>query len=194
MRGGVKRWVAVVFLIGATMGGATEPASAPPEPSWRGAVLLDQWRRDFPRSPALDVPSPITPDDEVQRVTLKEAIGIALENNPGIAARRLEPARFDTNVLEAQSSFDPLLGSELNYSRSVTPNPSSLSSTPTNIVEDRYANSHLSKLLRTGTQLQLDFLNDRLDQNASYISLRPQYHPELRFSIVQPLLRDFGWD
>src|SRR5262249_50198504 len=159
MRGGVKRLVGVVLLVAATMGGATEPAPGPPEPSWRGSVLPDQWRRDFPRSPALDVPSPITHDEEVQRVTLKEAIAIGLENNPGIAARRLEPARFDTNVLQPQSEFDPTLGSELNYSRSVTPNPSSLSSAPTNVIEDRYANAHLYKLFRSGTQLNLDFLN-----------------------------------
>jgi outer membrane protein TolC len=193
MRGCVTRLVVVTLLAGATAGRATEPAPAPSEPSWRGAVLLDQWR-GIPRSSALDVPSPVTRDEDVQRVTLKEAIAIALENNPGIAARRLEPARFDTNVLAAQSEFDPTLGSELNYSRSVTPNASSLSSVGTNVVEDRYVNAHLAKLFRSGTQLQLDFLNDRLDQNASYISLRPQYRPELRFSIVQPLLRDFGWD
>ena len=187
-------WTAAVVALGWAMAArATEPGSPPTEPSWRGAVWTDQWR-DIPRSPALDVPSPITRDDDVQRVTLREAIAIALENNPGIAARRLEPGRFDAGVLQAQSAFDPLLASELSYARGVTPNASALSNVPTNIIEDRYVNSHLSKLFRSGTQLQLDFLNDRLDQNASYISLRPQYRPELRFSLVQPLLRDFGWD
>jgi outer membrane protein TolC len=156
-------------------------------------VLLDQWR-PIPHNPALDVPSPITQDDEVQRVTLKEAIGIALENNPGIAARRLEPARIGTNVLAAQAQFDPTLGADLSYAKTTTPNANGLNSTATSVVDDRYANFHLSKLLRTGTQLQTNFLNDRLDNNASYVSLRPEYHPELGFSIVQPLLRDFGWD
>jgi outer membrane protein TolC len=193
MRGGVQRLVVGILVAVATTSGAAEPAAAPRGPSWRGAVWLDQWR-GIPHDTALDVPTPITRDEDVQRVTLREAIAIALENNPGIAARRLEPARFDTNVLAAQSEFDPTLGSELSYSRAVTPNASSLSSVQTNVVEDRYANFHLAKLFRSGTQLQLDFLNDRLDQNASYISLRPEYRPELRFSLVQPLLRDFGWD
>jgi outer membrane protein TolC len=127
-------------------------------------------------------------------VTLKEAIAIALENNPGIAARRLEPARIGTNVLGAQSEFDPSLGTDLNYSKTTTPNANGLNTTETSVVDDRYANFHLGKLLRSGAQLQGNFLNDRLDNNASFVSLRPQYHPELGFSIVQPLLRDFGWD
>ncbi len=192
MRGRLGRWTATALVVcSVTSGRAKEPTTT--KPSWRGAVWLDQWR-PIPRSPALDVPSPITKDEEVQRVTLKEAIAIALENNPGIAARRLEPGRIDTTVLQAQSEFDPTLSGELSYSRSVTPNASSLSSTSTSVIEDRYVNGHLAKLFRTGTQLQFDFLNDRLDNNASYVSLRPEYKPELRFSLVQPLLRDFGWD
>jgi len=182
-----------VCVLGIAWGAhATEPGT-PSEPSWRGAVWLDQWR-PIPRSSALDVPSPVTRDEEVQRVTLKEAIGLALENNPGIAARRLEPARIGTNVLAAQAQFDPTLGGDLNYSKATTPNANGLNSTSTSVVDDRYANFHLSKLLRTGAQFQTNFLNDRLDNNASFVSLRPQYHPELGFSVVQPLLRDFGWD
>jgi outer membrane protein len=172
---------------------ASEPGAAPKGPSWRGAVWLDQWR-PIERSRALDVPSPITRDEEVQRVTLKETIAIALENNPGIAARRLEPARFDTNVLEAQSAFDPVLSGELDYLKSTTPNASFLTGRFTSVVEQRNADVHLSKLLRSSTRVSVDFLNERLDNNATFFALRPQYQPELRLSVVQPLLRDMGWD
>jgi outer membrane protein TolC len=169
------------------------PSAPPKSPSWRGAVLLDQWR-PIDRSRALDVPSPITRDEAVQRVTLKEAIAMALENNPSIAARRLEPARVDTTVLETQSSFDPTLGGEIDYRKSITPNASFLTGTTRNVVEQRTADVHLSKLFRSSTRVTTDFLNERLDNNATYFSLRPQYSPELRLSVVQPLLRDFGWD
>jgi HAE1 family hydrophobic/amphiphilic exporter-1 len=171
-----------------------EPAPAPPGPSWRGAVLPDQWKKSIPRSKALDVPQPPTRDEDIQRVTLKETIAIALENNPGIAARRLDPARFGANILGAQSIFDPALGLEAAYNRTVTPNASVLSSLQTSVIEDRYVNGTLQKLFRSGTQLSIASNNDRLDNNASYISLRPQYQPQLNLSVVQPLLRDFGWD
>ena len=89
----VRGWTGITSLLlgSALVVGATEPAEAPKGPLWRGSVLLDQWR-SIPPSSALEVPSPVTKDEEIQRVTLKEAIAIALENNPGIAARRLEPA------------------------------------------------------------------------------------------------------
>ncbi len=199
MRARAGRLAGLLWLGCITAAYAQEPgvnATAPTvesRRSWRGAGWLDQWR-PIERSAALDVPAPLTHDDEVQRVTLKETIAIALENNPGFAARRLEPARQETRVLEAQSSFDPLLTGELDYSKSITPNASFLTRTTRNVVESRDANLHLSKLFRTGTQVTTDFLNDRLDNNATYLSLRPQYSPELRLSVVQPLLRDLGWD
>src|SRR4030095_514099 len=79
---------------------ATEPGAAQKGPSWRGGVWLDPWR-PIERRPGLAAPSPTTKDDEVHGVTRKEPIDIALETNPGIAARRLEPARLETSVLEA---------------------------------------------------------------------------------------------
>src|SRR6185503_9460316 len=69
-----------------------------------------------------------------------------------------------------------------------------LAATDTLVVDDRFANLHLLKRLRTSTQLQVDFLNERLDNNASFNQLRPAYRPEVVFSVVQPLLRNFGWD
>ena len=173
---------------------ASEPPAAPPEPAWRGAVLPEQWRPGVAESAAVRVPTPITRDEAVERVTLKEAIGLALQNNPGIAAQRLEPTRQAEGILQAQAQYDPSLSGELDYSRAVTPNASVLGGTLTSVVEDRYANLHLFKLLRSGTQIMIDSLNDRFDSNSRFIQLRPQYKPQLNFSLVQPLLQSFGWD
>ncbi len=189
----VGRLLVVGVLAASAAARATEPGAPPPGPSWRGAAWPEQWRA-IPSSPALDVPRPISRDEEVQRVTLKETIALALENNPRIAGRRLEPARIGTTVLEAQSVFDPTLGGELRYSRSVTPNASQLSGTATSVVDDRLATANVSKLFRTSTQLAIDFDHERLDNNARFFQLRPQYQGQLGLSVVQPLLRDFGWD
>jgi outer membrane protein TolC len=194
MRARAGRLMVVVgVLVVAAGAGAAEPGPAPPGPSWRGAVWPQQWR-GVPSSPALDVPHPVTRDEEVQRVTLKETIALALENNPRIAARRLEPARAGTSVLEAQSAFDPILGGQLDYSRSVTPNANQLSATETSVVEDRTVGASVSKLLRSSTRVEVDFDHERLDNNARFFQLRPQYDASLSLNIVQPLLRDFGWD
>jgi outer membrane protein TolC len=183
----------MVALVMATPVGAEAPTPAPPTP-YRFSVLSEQWQTQLEANPALATPATITRDDEIQNVTLKETIAIALENNPRIAARRLEPTRVQQDVLEAQGQFDPVADSQILYSKVVTPNPNGLSGVATSIISTRTIDAGIRKLFRTGTNLRLDFTNERLDNNARFYQLRPQYTPETGFSIVQPLLRDFGWD
>ena len=161
---------------------------------WRGSMLGEQWRRDIPESPAVRVPLPITRDETVARVSLKEAIALALENNPGIEARRLEPVRQKQLILQAQGQYDPALAADILSRQTETPNASVLAGTPTLNIDDRTANLHLLKTLRPGTAVTVDFLNERLDNNARFNQLRPEYTPSLGFSLVQPLLQNFGWD
>lgn len=172
--------------------GAADVAREPH--TWWGAKELPrQWRPREPESDAVRTP-PLTRDEQVEHVSLKEAIAIALENNPGIAARRLEPALQEAGILGAQAQYDPTLAAEVLQSHSRTPNQSVLAARDTLVVDDRVANLHLLKRLRTSTELQIDFLNERFDNNAGFNQLRPAYQPALNFSVVQPLLRNFGWD
>ena len=189
------RSVFALFL--STIVATTALSESPPrgvDTPWRGAMLPEQWRPTIPESEALRIPSPITRDDKVDSVTLKEAIALALVNNPGIAAQRLEPTRQGESVLRAQSTFDTTFAAEATQSHSTTPNASSLAGTRTLNIDDRTANFHLFKTFRTSTFATIDFLNERLDNNARFNQLRPQYRPSLNLSLVQPLLRNFGWD
>src|SRR4029453_7503560 len=101
--------------------GGVEPPPPPPSPN-RFSVLPEQWQRDIPPSEALDIPRPVPRAGETQRVTLREAIGFALENTPGIAAKRLEPVRVGEDVLEAQAQYDPIASGLAQYTQSITPN------------------------------------------------------------------------
>jgi outer membrane protein TolC len=183
-------------LLGAVSAAGAGDLSPPPLPEapFRFSVLMEQWRSLPAPSEALRHPGAITRDDTIAHVTLQEAIAIALENNPGIAASRLEPTRVSADVLSAQAKFDPLLGGEFSWAYINEPNANTLAGTLTTISRERQYDASLAKLFRSGTQLRVDFLNDRTTSNASFIQLSPQYTPELRFSVVQPLLRDFGWD
>src|SRR5207249_11757234 len=55
-------------------------------------------------------------------------------------------------------------------------------------------NSHCFDSIHTATTETVDFLNDRLDTNPRFQQLRPEYQAALNLSLVQPLLRNFGWD
>jgi len=184
-----------VLLGGAFVARATDPSPPPlPEAPFRFSVLMDQWRALPDPSAAVRFPGGITRDDTIEHVTLKETIALALENNPGVAASRLEPTRVSADVLGTQAQFDPILGGETSRSEAEIPNASSLAATTTTVTRERQYDVYLTKLFRTGTQFRVDFLNDEFSSNARFVQLSPEYSPELRFSLVQPLLRDFGWD
>ena len=193
MLGGRAFVALMAVVLAARLGRAAEPHGAG-RTLWGSTQLRQQWTPGVPRSSALAIPAQITRDDTVQPASLKETIALALENNPGIAARRLEPGRQEAGILVADAVFDPTLAGEVEQQHSITPNANSLAGTTTSVVDDRFANFHLLKTFRTGTLATVDFLNDRLDNNARFINLRPQYTTQLNFSVVQPLLRNFGWD
>src|SRR5262245_27989270 len=125
--------VALSMLLGAPfVAHATDPSPPPlPEAPYRFSVLMDQWRALPQPSAAIRHPGGITRDDVIEHVTLTETIAIALENNPGIAADRLEPTRVSADVLGAQAQFDPILGGETSRSEAEIPNASSLAATTT---------------------------------------------------------------
>jgi outer membrane protein TolC len=190
------RVLVLVLLLAAPSAARADDVSPPPLPEapFRFSVLMEQWRPEPLPSEALRHPTGITRDDMTEHVTLKEAIAIALENNPGIAANRLEPTRVSADVLNAQSQFDPVLGGEFGWAEAHIPNASTLTGVDTTVERERFYDVSLAKMFRSGTQFRTDFLNPRTTSNASFVQLSPQYAPELRFSVIQPLLRDFGWD
>jgi outer membrane protein TolC len=192
------RWVAgglALVLTSVPMTWATDPSPPPlPDAPLPTSVLADQWQRSLTLSEALRLPRRVTRDDVVEHVALKETIALALENNPGIAARRLEPTLFLADVLGSEAQYDPALSGEAVWARDETPNASALAGTDTTITRNRDVNVRLGKLFRTSTQANIEFLTDRLDTNLGFQQLSPQYSPELNFSVIQPLLRDFGWD
>src|SRR5688572_16789695 len=99
--------VALAMLLGGVSAvRAADPSPPPlPEAPFRFSVLMDQWRALPEPSAMVRYPGGITRDDTVAHVTLTEAIAIALENNPGIAASRLEPTRVSADVLGTQGPF-----------------------------------------------------------------------------------------
>lgn len=190
--------VALLLLVLGSAARAQTAETIDPLPDAPGPVDLlgDQWRLSLPPSDATRRIRAITRDDTIQPVSLKETIAIALEHNPGIAARRLDPTLATADVLAAQSKFDPALDGGASWARWDTPNANALAGAGTSAIVDRTREIDVGvgKLLRSGASARVDFLTDREATNAAFATLSPAYSPELRFSLVQPLLRDFGLD
>src|SRR5262245_36267071 len=209
--------VAVMFVIATLAGHAVadepaggQPAAAPAENG--GTAIIDtetsaRREAEFERTPylpqvfahqwlyhpdAITTPEASGDDNDPARLTVAEAVHQALLHNPGVAAQRLTPLRQRQDVNSAEAIFDPILTGAVNKDRRKSPNSSALSGVLVNVNEDFNANMGFKKTLRTGGDFNIDFTNNKLVSNARFQGLVPQYHPELVFSLNQPLLRNFG--
>jgi outer membrane protein TolC len=137
-----------------------------------------------------------TQDKEARRITLKEAIYVALRNNPSVEAAALDPlASFET-IKQANGTFDPNLTAESDMIKNVTPTTSILQTGGADAYVQKYDdwNFGLNKVsaLTNGT-FGVTFDNQRALSNSFFSSINPAYTPTLNVSVSQPLLQSFGW-
>jgi outer membrane protein TolC len=197
-----------------SVGGQTAPELPPP------TVNVHSYDADqFERNPILSLPEVFvhqntpgtqippealisqpyigTADRSTRLLTLKQAIYVAIRNNPALASTQLDPIAATEAVNQANGAFDPDLTSQLDVSKSVAP----VSSVFEVLQGDAYTqkfydwNFGISKVsaLTNGT-LSVNFDNNRTLTNSAFSSVDPSYAPNINLSLVQPLLRNFGWD
>ena len=136
-------------------------------------------------------------DNYARKITLKQAIYIAIRNNPALKASELDPIASTEGVREANAAFDPDLTSQLDVLKNVTPTSSALQAPGSDAFTQKNYDWDfgVSKVLSTtnGT-LGLTFDNNRAYNNSQFTSVNPAYQPTVELSLSQPLLRNFGWD
>ncbi|MGH7859167.1 MAG: TolC family protein [Candidatus Binatia bacterium] len=187
--------LSALVALAAVAGAADEPAPSEEVtiPSLREG-LYRQWTLE-PVEPEPESPEHLrSRDSSVERLSLREAVAIALENNPGIAVERLGPRFARADVERVLGAFDPELRAYGEWRRNVAPTGSALAGALTLRERENVFGAALEKLVRSGATVTLAFDSNELDTNSGFIGLRPQYRPELRLSISQPLLKNFGRD
>lgn len=131
-------------------------------------------------------------------ITLEESIALALENNTGLRIQRLSPIAATARVRQAYAQFDPQIFGDANTQRSVQP-VGTINAFTNDDAPDIFNavvnwNVGARKRLLTGGVLTGEWTNQRLRSDANFINLlQPAYDTTLGLSLVQPLLRDFGW-
>jgi outer membrane protein len=135
-------------------------------------------------------------DSNARGLTLKEAIYIALQNNPSLKATELDPVASMETVREANGTFDPNLTAQGDIEKSVVPVTSALQTGgSTSFVQKFYDwNFAINKVsaITNGTY-GVTFNNDRALSNSTFSGVNPSYNPTLALSLSQPLLQNFGW-
>ena len=135
-------------------------------------------------------------DPNARGLTLKEAIYIAIQNNPSLKASQLDPVASMETVRESNGTFDPNLTAQGDIEKTVVPVTSSLQTGGgTAFVQKFYDwNFAINKVSAvTNGTWGVTFNNDRALSNSAFSGVNPSYEPTLALSLSQPLLQNFGW-
>jgi outer membrane protein len=135
-----------------------------------------------------------TPSTSSKRLTVDEAVKLALDHNPDLAAARFDPQIGDTRVAAAAGAFVPSLGSSFGRNNQLQP-PASLlvpSATRTDIVSSNISLNQ--RLPMFGTSYSLGWDGSHTTSNNFLNSYNPILRSGLSFNVSQPLLKDFKTD
>ena len=135
-------------------------------------------------------------DPNARGLTLKEAIYIAIQNNPALKASQLDPVASMETVRESNGTFDPNLTAQGDIEKTVVPVTSALQTGGgTAFVQKFYDwNFGINKVSAvTNGTWGVTFNNDRSLSNSEFSGVNPSYEPTLALSLSQPLLQNFGW-
>lgn len=137
-------------------------------------------------------PAPLIP--ATRKMSLRQAVATAVAGNPGVLARAQLPIATRSGEKEALAAWEPLIKLELGWDSSRLVPTSALAGTEDGdsvLSEEQTSGSlSLSKLLRSGTTLDLSLAAARRETNSSFQGLVPEYRPSLGLGLEQPLLRN----
>jgi outer membrane protein TolC len=128
------------------------------------------------------------------RLTVDEAVKMALDSNLDLAADRLDPQISDTRVAAAAGAFRPTINSTVNSNNQLQPPSSFLipSATRTEVVTSNAG--FAQRLPWFGTSYNVSWSTSHTNSNSFLTSYNPLLQSGLGVTVSQPLLRDFSVD
>jgi outer membrane protein TolC len=131
----------------------------------------------------------------VLKLTRDEAIRLAVENNPELAADRFDPGIAHERVNAAKAAWVPTFQTGLQRNSQLQP-PTSLFSGAEGLETGLWsANAYIVQLMPWGGgNYQIGIDTSRTTTNSLITSLNPSLTARLEVAFSQPLLRDFGID
>lgn len=168
--------ILIVFVVGLAAGAWAQPAqysvSTTPGQQTRGATL---------GAPEM-------------RLTLQDAVALALDHNISLEISRLGLAGQRESLLGATGLFDPQLTADYQEAASDTPATNALVGARINEVKRRNLTLGYGQFLPTGGNFNVGFGEVRQETNSAFYFLNPSYDSDFYLGLSQPLLRGFGVD
>jgi len=155
-----------------------------------GQSILDKAVR---AAAASEVPEP---GEVVRRISIDEAVKLAMEQNLGIRIQRFDPGIQDTGVALARSSWAPAFTTTVSRNSNQSPNITSLSGAQTLLTTGTFAaGAALSQQLPwNGANYTLNWNNSRFTTSDPTNIFNPRLSSNVQAVFQQPLLRNFSID
>jgi outer membrane protein len=131
----------------------------------------------------------------VVKLTVDQAVAMAIENNIELSVERLNPQLQDLTLAQLRGSYRPTVGSTVNMTSNM-PLPTSLLNGGTRVTnETQNYNVNVAQALPWfGTNVTAAFNNGRTNTTSTFATLNPQWVAQLTATVTQPLLRNFRID
>jgi len=145
---------------------------------------------------ASQVKGPVELQDHVVegklRLTLADAIRLALLNNTDVRLNELPIENARLEVQRAYATFDPTSTSSFNAGRMTAPAYTQLQGAPTVSTLSQQAQFDYNQTFQTGTNYDLNFSSFKYATNSSFETLNPYIDSTGTATLTQPLLRNRG--
>ena len=135
------------------------------------------------------------PAGPVRRLSVADAVALALEQNLGIQADRLAPQIQDVAVAQARTFWVPNASAGLNNVSQNTPATSALAGGQNKITDTRLTSSFgVNQILPSGANYSVGWNSFRATSTNIFQTFNPLINSNLSLSFTQPLLRNFKID
>ncbi|MFH1854589.1 MAG: TolC family protein [Candidatus Omnitrophota bacterium] len=140
---------------------------------------------------ALPVRNSFSQDTEKGK-TLPICVGetrfMAMQNNLDIKLAQLDSKIKGTELSYKEAIFDTILSGKIDYTNNQLKPASSLSGSKN--ITNNY-NIGIDKKLKSGTDVSVDFTNQREWSNSAFISTNPYHNSQVEIGITQPVGKNF---
>jgi outer membrane protein TolC len=138
---------------------------------------------------------PVSQNRSVRQLSVDDAVRLAIEQNLGLEAERLNPQIQDTTIAEVRALNAPTLTSAFTNNRTSTPSTNLFSGGETKVTDSRFSTElGLAQRLRSGGNYTFAWDSSRSTSTNFFSNFDPLLNANIRFAFTQPLLRDFKID
>lgn len=138
---------------------------------------------------------PAAPAGPVRRVSIDDAVTMALQQNVALQVQKMSPEISELDVVSAYGGWLPTLNGQLFFQSLEQPVNTLLQGNTQSFQQDQFfGNFGVEQVLPTGGNYSVGYQGTRNKNNNIFATLNPSTQGNFTFSFVQPLLRNRATD